>query len=95
MLRSDAEAIEEQASGGHTDELETSIILAIDRQHVSLDKAVSWNPTEMATSGPFSRDQHNPRLSPTGVWGDPTLAREEKGRRLLAAMVDDLLTLNK
>jgi creatinine amidohydrolase/Fe(II)-dependent formamide hydrolase-like protein len=25
------------------------------------------------------------------VWGDPTLASEEKGRRLLMAMVDDLL----
>jgi creatinine amidohydrolase/Fe(II)-dependent formamide hydrolase-like protein len=47
----------------------------------------------MASSGPFSRDQHNPRFSPAGVWGDPTLASEEKGRRLLAAMVDDLLAL--
>jgi len=33
------------------------------------------------------------RFSPTGVWGDPTLASEQKGRRLLAAMVDDLLAL--
>ncbi len=89
--RSEAEAIEEQACGGHADELETSIILAIDRQYVSLDKADAWTPTKMDASGPFSRDQDNPRFSPTGVWGDPTLASEEKGRRLLAAMVDDLL----
>ncbi|NNF96671.1 MAG: creatininase family protein, partial [Halobacteria archaeon] len=89
--RSEAEAIEEQACGGHADELETSIMLAIDRQNVSLDKAETWTPTEMAASGPFSRDKNNPRFSPTGVWGDPTLASEEKGRRLLAAMVDDLL----
>jgi len=91
--RNEAIALEEQASGGHADELETSIILAIDRQYVSLDKAVAWTPTSMAVTGPFSRDQHNPRYAPTGVWGDPTLAHEEKGRRLLAAMVDDLLAL--
>jgi len=89
--RNEAEAIEEQTCGGHADELETSIILAIDRQCVSLDKAEAWTPAAMAASGPFSRDQHKPRFSPTGVWGDPTLASEEKGSRLLAAMVDDLL----
>jgi len=89
--RSEADAIEEQACGGHADELETSIILAIDRQYVSLDKAAAWTPTAMAASGPFSRDQDSPRFSPTGVWGDPTLASEEKGHRLLAAMVEDLL----
>jgi creatinine amidohydrolase len=93
--RSEAEAIEEQACGGHADELETSILLAIDRQSVSLDKADAWTPSAMATSGPFSRDPDNPRFSPTGVWGDPTLASEEKGRRLLAAMVDDLLATVK
>jgi len=91
--RSEAAAIEEQARGGHADELETSIMLAIDRQYVSLDKTVAWNPTAMAASGPFSRDTDKPRFSPTGVWGDPTLASEEKGCRLLAAMVDDLLAV--
>jgi creatinine amidohydrolase/Fe(II)-dependent formamide hydrolase-like protein len=46
----------------------------------------------MAASGPFSRrDPDNPRFSPAGIWGDPTLASEDKGHRLLAAMVDDLL----
>ena len=93
--RNEAKSLEEQASGGHADELETSIVLAINRQYVCLDKAVAWTPTSMAVSGPFSRDQHNPRYSPNGVWGDPTLAQEEKGRRLLAAMLDDLLTLFK
>lgn len=89
--RSEAAAIEEQSCGGHADELETSIILAIDRQSVSLDKADAWTPTTMATSGPFSRNPDNPRYSPTGVWGDPMLASEEKGHRLLASMVEDLL----
>ena len=91
--RETAEAIEEQTSGGHADELETSILLAIDRQSVSVDKAVAWTPPTMAATGPFSREKGNQRYSPAGVWGNPTLASEEKGRRLLSAMVDDLLAL--
>ena len=85
--------IEEQSSGGHADELETSVLLAIGRRHVALDKAQVWTPPAMGTSGPFSRhDADSPRFSPSGVWGNPTLASPDKGRRLLAAMVDDLLT---
>jgi len=89
--RSVTKAIEEQPRGGHADELETSILLAIGHEHVALDKAETWTPPAMAVSGPFSRsDPGNPRFSPSGVWGDPTLASDEKGRRLLAAIVDDL-----
>jgi len=89
--RSVTEAIEEQPRGGHADELETSILLAIGHEHVALDKAETWTPLAMAVSGPFSRsEQDNPRFSPSGVWGDPTLASDEKGRRLLAAIVGDL-----
>ena len=91
--RSKAKTIAQQSCGGHADELETSIILAIDRHYVNLDKAVAWTPTAMSTSGPFSRDQEDSRFSPGGVWGNPTLASVEKGRQLLAAMVDDLLAL--
>jgi creatinine amidohydrolase len=90
--RSVTKAIEEQPRGGHADELETSILLVIARERVVLDKAQTWIPPDMAASGPFSRsDPDNPRFSPAGVWGDPTLASEDKGRRLLAAMLDDLL----
>ena len=85
-------SIEQQARGGHADELETSILLAIGPEHVAQDKAAAWTPSVMAVRGPFSRsDPDNPRFSPSGVWGDPTLASADKGRRLLAAMVDDLL----
>lgn len=86
------QAIEQQPRGGHADELETSILLTIGRHHVALEKAKAWTPPAMAVSGPFSRsDPDNPRFSPSGVWGDPTLASADKGRRLLAAMVEDLL----
>ena len=90
--RSVTKAIEEQPRGGHADELETSILLVIARERVAPDKAQTWTPPAMAASGPFSRsDPDNPRYSPAGVWGDPTLASKDKGRRLLAAMLDDLL----
>jgi creatinine amidohydrolase len=90
--RSVTAAIEEQPRGGHAGELETSILLAIGREHVALDRAETWTPPAMAASGPFNRsDPDNPRFSPAGIWGDPTLASEDKGHRLLAAMVDDLL----
>lgn len=86
------EAIEEQPRGGHADELETSILLAIAPEQVTLDRAETWTPPALAISGPFSRSNPNdPRFSPSGIWGDATLASENKGRRLLAAMVDDLL----
>jgi creatinine amidohydrolase len=92
---SQAAAIEEQLCGGHADELETSIMLAIDQHYVSRDRVEAWTTTGMSASGPFSRDHNNPRFSPSGVWGDPTLASEEKGRQLLAAIVDDLLNAVK
>jgi creatinine amidohydrolase len=90
--RSVTKAIEEQPRGGHADELETSILLVIARERVALDKAQAWITPAVAASGPFSRsDPDNPRYSPAGIWGDPTLASEDKGRRLLTAMLDDLL----
>jgi creatinine amidohydrolase len=90
--RSVADAIEEQPRGGHADELETSILLAIGREHVALEKTENWTPPAMGASGAFSRsDPDNPGFSPSGVWGDPTLASAEKGHRLLVAMVDDLV----
>jgi creatinine amidohydrolase len=86
------EAMEDQPCGGHADEIETSILLVIGREHVALDKAETWTPPAMAVSGPFScSEQDHPRFSPSGVWGDPTLASVQKGHRLLAAIVDDLL----
>lgn len=90
-----ANAIEEQPCGGHADEIETSIMLAIDPQCVRQDKAERWTPTGMDARGAFSREQKKPGFSPSGVWGDPTLASEEKGHRLLEAIVDDLLTAVK
>ncbi|MGE0005182.1 MAG: creatininase family protein [Parvibaculaceae bacterium] len=88
-----------QKFGGHADEHETSLILAIDAAAVRMDRArqdyghaaeepdtVFYRPTR------FSGDQQSPGYSETGARGDPTLATAEKGRAILAAQVSDLVS---
>ncbi len=85
-----AAACEQQARGGHADELETSIMLAINPACVTLEKAQPWTD-RVFQPGPFRReDAADANYSPSGVYGDPTLASAEKGRRLLEAMLKDL-----
>jgi len=46
-----------------------------------------------ANPAPSSRDPQGPdTYSPTGIWGDATLATREKGRRVVEAMVDGMLS---
>ena len=82
--------IEEQAFGGHADEVETALMLAIDPSRVALDRA---RPADIHVKrGMFNRtDPDAPNYSPTGVNGDPTRATIEKGERLLAALIEDLM----
>ncbi|NIR58269.1 MAG: creatininase family protein [Gammaproteobacteria bacterium] len=90
--RDEIEQIEQQPRGGHADEIETSILLAIAPDRVTMDLAEAWTPPSMAGGGRLSRGEpDDPRYSPSGIYGDPTRATEEKGRRVLAAMVEDLL----
>ena len=89
----------EQKVGGHGDERETSIMLAIDPTVVRLERArqdyghamqepatVFYRPVR------FSDDPNSgSNYSATGVRGDPTLASAEKGRIILAAQIADLV----
>lgn len=90
-LKTEAE-IRSQPCGSHAGELETSIMLVIAPDLVDMSKARPWVSRKMQ-SGPFSRDPSNPNYSPDGVYGDPTLATKEKGEKLLAAMLEDVLDL--
>lgn len=89
----EVEAIQDQDAGGHADELETSIHLYLQRDLVRMELAVtdygdrSGPPYPGYKPGLFSRDPADPAYSETGLFGDPTLATAEKGRRVL-----DLLT---
>jgi len=82
--------LEEQAWGGHADEIETSIMLAIDEAVVNL--ALACAAPERIVRGQFNRREPSlPNYSPDGINGDPTLATRWKGERLLSAIIDDVL----
>ena len=82
--------VAKQEGGTHADEIETSIMLYIAPDSVDMKKAVkdyhsgrgrlTRNPK--ATEGVYS---------PTGIWGDPTLATLEKGKKLTEALVRGVL----
>ena len=76
-----------QSGGTHADEIETSMMLYIAPESVQMKKATrDFNPKH---PGGLSRDpKRNGTYSPTGAWGDPTLATREKGQ----AVVESLLT---
>jgi creatinine amidohydrolase len=97
-LETDAmRALETQERGGHADELETSIHLVLQPELVHMEKAVTdyGRPPGPAMPGYqpglFSRDPRDPAYSETGVFGDPTRATVEKGRKALAIMTEQWL----
>ncbi len=82
--------LEQQARGGHADELETSIMLAIAPDQVHLERAESSTATMIP--GPLNRtNPEAPNYSPSGVYGDPRLATQAKGERLVRAILEDVL----
>jgi creatinine amidohydrolase len=94
----------QQAGGGHADERETSLMLAVAPEAVRMDRA----PGQLAQASPPRNPFHWPvtlrpevpvddafgarDLSPTGATGAPDLATAVKGEAILEAMVADLVT---
>ena len=68
-----------QSGGTHADEIETSMMLYIAPETVRMKKgARDLHPNQ---PGGLTRDpQGKGTYSPTGAWGDPTLATREKGQ---------------
>jgi creatinine amidohydrolase len=79
----------EQQGGTHADEIETSIMLYIAPERVEMNKAVcDFYPG----TGPLTRDPRGPgTYSASGVFGNATLARWDKGRDVTEAMVAAIL----
>ncbi len=80
----------EQKRGGHADEMETSIVLFLRPDLVKMDLAATnyrGAPSEQIgyAPGKFSRAVES------GVYGDPTLADADKGRRMLEHMTANWL----
>lgn len=86
------QALAQQEGGTHADEIETSMMLYIAPDAVRMARArKDYHPR--LGPGPFTRDPHATTgvFSPTGAWGDPTLATREKGRRVTEALVAGML----
>lgn len=75
----------EQPGGTHADELETSMMLYLTPDRVRMDRARPDYHGE--GPGPLRRTPGAGLYSPTGAWGDPTLASREKGERLVEALM--------
>lgn len=91
------EALQEQAMGGHGDEIETSINLYLQPGLVDMDKAVTdYGDGRQKDYGGYqpgriTRDRSDPAYSPTGIFGDATLATAGKGERALAVLTREWL----
>jgi creatinine amidohydrolase len=83
-------SVRQQEGGTHADEIETSMMLYMDPSLVDMRKAAKdYHP--QGTGGLTRDPKGKGTYSPTGIWGDATLATREKGRRVVEAMVDGML----
>lgn len=83
-------SVKQQVRGTHADEIETSMMLYMRPDRVDMSKAVK-DDSESRPGG-LTRIKGNPgTYSPSGVWGDATLATREKGRVVVEAMVAGML----
>jgi creatinine amidohydrolase len=82
--------IAEQEGGTHADEIETSMMLVIAPERVDMTKAVKdYDPKDAPG---LTRDPRGAaKYSPTGIYGDPTLASRAKGERIVEAFFAKLL----
>lgn len=87
-------ALSRQEGGSHADEMETSMMLYIAPETVDMRKAAKdYHPRE--GQGGLSRTLLPPGepgvYSPTGIYGDATLATREKGEAVVEALVAGIL----
>jgi creatinine amidohydrolase len=85
-LRETERAVCSQTAGTHADESETSLMLALAPASVDMSKAVR-DVHEQRPGGLVRSPEQQGTYSPTGVYGDATLATREKGERLAAVMM--------
>lgn len=80
-----------QEGGTHADEGETSMMLYISPESVDMSKAVKDYDARPNRRG-LTRDPEGPgHYSPTGIWGDPTLASREKGEIIVETTVKEII----
>ena len=80
-----------QEGGTHADESETSMMLYIAPDLVDMSKAVKDYDARPGRRG-LTRDPKGEGVySPSGSWGDPTLATREKGRIIVETTVAEII----
>jgi creatinine amidohydrolase len=83
-------AVMRQEGGTHADEIETSMMLYMAPAIVRMSRATKDFHGDRG--GILTRDpKAEGTYSPTGAWGDPTLATAEKGREVVEALVRDIV----
>jgi creatinine amidohydrolase len=94
LLESDKElpsGLLKEEGGTHADEAETSMMLYIAPALVDMSKAVKDYDPRPGRRG-LTRDPNGAgTYSPSGVWGDPTLATKEKGRIIVEKTVEHIV----
>jgi uncharacterized protein (TIGR02246 family) len=86
-----AARIRQQEGGSHADELETSMMLHIEPASVDMKQAVK-DLSARSTPMRLTRQQGAAgTYSPTGIWGDPTLATASKGKIIVEGVVERML----
>jgi creatinine amidohydrolase len=81
--------VRQQKEGTHADEIETSWMLYARPETVNMSKASADYPTGQ---GPLTPNKNVPgRYSPSGIFGDATLATREKGEKIVEATVTGVL----
>ena len=90
-----ASGLLQQPRGSHADESETSMMMAIAPEVVRRDRLVAEMPERPTSRGVFVPPTYHrdpgPGHSASGVYGDATLASEEKGKVIVEAIVADLV----
>ena len=90
LIERDALNIIETKGDSHAGELETSLIL-YSKPHLVRTPAASSYP-QMPR---YFLIRNKRKLWPTGVWGDPTKASAEKGKKVFEAAVDKIVQLKE
>lgn len=90
--------VRESAAGGtgHAGEVETSIMLAIDPEHVDMTQAIDEIPGHPSSKVSFDFSSQSPytwpvsfsQMTQSGVMGRATLGSRDKGEKILQAAVD-------
>ena len=81
--------VEQQPEGSHADEIETSMMLALAEWTVDMKKATKDFPKG---PGPLSPDPAaGACCSPSGIYGDATLATKAKGEKIVECVVKSIL----